>query len=71
MIVKHPWFGPKRFGWGWTPITWEGWLVTVLFLAVVLGTCLIFGRSPLSICVCIAATAVLVVICALTGLPPG
>ena len=25
------WFKPKRFGYGVTPATWEGWLVTVLF----------------------------------------
>ena len=27
------WFKPKRFGYGVTPATWEGWLVTVLFAA--------------------------------------
>jgi hypothetical protein len=24
-----PWFGPKRIGWGWRPVTWQGWLITV------------------------------------------
>jgi hypothetical protein len=23
------WFRPKRFGWGATPVTWEGWAVTL------------------------------------------
>ena len=23
------WFRPKSFGYGWTPITWEGWAVTL------------------------------------------
>ena len=40
-MSKGPWFRAKRFGWGWTPITWEGWLVTLLgvvaFLAIDLG----------------------------------
>ena len=71
MIVKHPWFGPRRFGWGWTPISWEGWVVTILFLAVVLGASLIFGRAPTTIYVGLGAAAALVVICLLTGLPPG
>ncbi len=26
------WFRPKTFGWGAVPVTWQGWLVTVLFM---------------------------------------
>ena len=29
------WFKRKRYGWGWVPVTWQGWLVIiaeVLFL---------------------------------------
>lgn len=26
---RRPWFRPKRFGFGWTPATWQGWLVTI------------------------------------------
>ena len=26
------WFKRKLFGWGWTPATREGWLVTIIFL---------------------------------------
>lgn len=28
------WFVTKRYGWGWTPATWEGWLVLAAFLGV-------------------------------------
>lgn len=28
------WFRRKTYGWGWTPITWQGWLVTALFVAI-------------------------------------
>ena len=32
------WFAPKRYGWGsGRPITWQGWVVTLIYLAVVLG----------------------------------
>lgn len=33
--MNHPrhWFGPKRFGYGWSPRTWEGWAVVALFIA--------------------------------------
>lgn len=27
------WFGPKRFGWGYSPRTWEGWAIVGLFVA--------------------------------------
>lgn len=28
------WFRRKKYGWGWTPATWEGWLVTIFFIGV-------------------------------------
>ena len=32
-ITKKRWFGPKYVGWGPAPKSWEGWLVTVVWLA--------------------------------------
>jgi hypothetical protein len=29
---KRPWFGPKRFGYGTRPQTWQGYLVVALAL---------------------------------------
>jgi hypothetical protein len=31
---KHLWFKRKLYGWGWTPVTWQGWAVIVGFLTV-------------------------------------
>jgi hypothetical protein len=31
------WFRPKRYGYGATPVTWEGWAFTGLVVAIVLG----------------------------------
>jgi hypothetical protein len=28
------WFRRKTYGWGWTPITWEGWLVTLIVVII-------------------------------------
>lgn len=28
------WFRPKRFGWGVTPATWQGWLATLAVIVV-------------------------------------
>ena len=34
---KRPWFGPKRFGVGYGPRTWQGWLtMAILTLATIL-----------------------------------
>lgn len=30
------WFKRKLYGWGWTPATWQGWLVTILYIILVL-----------------------------------
>ena len=29
------WFRPKRYGYGATPVTWQGWLLTLGFVSVV------------------------------------
>jgi hypothetical protein len=33
-----PWFRPKTIGPGWTPVTWQGWLITLLFCVVIAAT---------------------------------
>ena len=30
------WFAPKRFGFGATPVTWQGWALTLGFVATLL-----------------------------------
>ena len=32
--MSRYWFKPKRYGYGATPITWEGWVFTLLIVAV-------------------------------------
>jgi hypothetical protein len=36
-MAQGPWFRPKGNGLGWTPITWQGWLVTILSCLVAVG----------------------------------
>jgi hypothetical protein len=41
------WFKPKKFGYGATPATWEGWTFTAGYALFVLVISLIFmGREP-------------------------
>lgn len=35
--MKKPWFGPRTFGVGFTPISWGGWVCVVLFVLVFTG----------------------------------
>lgn len=29
------WFKAKLYGWGWTPATWQGWLVISVYAALI------------------------------------
>jgi hypothetical protein len=40
---KQYWFKRKIWGWGWTPVTWQGWLVTFLYSALIVS--LVFFRE--------------------------
>lgn len=40
--MKRGWFGPKVFGWGASPASWEGWLATAVFVAAMIGVGLLF-----------------------------
>jgi hypothetical protein len=32
---NHYWFKRKIWGWGWVPVTWQGWFVTLLYVALI------------------------------------
>ena len=32
---KEVWFKRRQFGWGWTPCTWQGWLMLAIYIAIV------------------------------------
>ncbi len=36
MEEKRLWFRAKNYGYGWYPVTWEGWLCILIYLVVVL-----------------------------------
>ena len=69
MITKRPWFEPKRIGWGWRPVSWEGWLATTLCAGAAVASNVALGRSLIAVCATLGAVALLLVICVLTGTP--
>ncbi len=36
--MSRYWFRPKRYGYGATPITWEGWVFTLLAVLAIVGS---------------------------------
>lgn len=40
------WFKRKIWGWGWTPVTWQGWLSTFVFAAIVIALAIAVGDNP-------------------------
>lgn len=42
------WFAPKRYGLGaGLPVSWQGWAVTLAYVAVVMGAAFVFAQEPL------------------------
>jgi hypothetical protein len=29
------WFKRKLYGWGWTPVKWQGWLVVIIYIILI------------------------------------
>ena len=45
---KGPWFRAKKFGYGaGLPFTWQGWVLLLAHMAVIIGTSLLLAEKPL------------------------
>ena len=64
MSDENDWFAPKRLGFGPSfPISWQGWALTVAFVAITIGVTLEFRSRPLQlVAVLIPPIAVFLVI---------
>jgi len=46
-MSKQQWFRAKRYGWGWTPNSWQGWLAIGVFVTLIVGgSMFLFGDEP-------------------------
>lgn len=68
------WFPAKRYGWGWgAPATWQGWVVILLYLALLGGGIAFLSPAADPLPYFIYTTlisAALIGICWLKGEPP-
>lgn len=62
------WFAPKRFGIGaGKPLSWQGWLLTLGYIALIIGAVVLFLKSLLVLfALLIPATVAFVIISANT-----
>ena len=62
------WFAPKRYGFGaGRPISWQGWAITIGFIAILIALALLFRGKPLLLAAALVPiTATLLVITART-----
>jgi hypothetical protein len=74
-ITSTAWFGPKRgLGWGWTPTSWQGWLVSLMWVVALVAGALVLALGGNAVVMLIfeaLAIALFFVVVALTGDPPG
>jgi hypothetical protein len=54
----RPWFGPKSYGWGFAPITWEGWASVAAYAAALFSARRLMG-GPADVGGYLAVAAVL------------
>ncbi|MGD8809230.1 MAG: hypothetical protein PVG24_06475 [Gammaproteobacteria bacterium] len=65
------WFAAKRYGIGWTmPATWQGWLVLLVYLALLTGGLFLLSESPYRLPYILVITAALIAVIALKGEKP-
>jgi hypothetical protein len=69
-IGDRAWFGPRRTGWGWTPVSWHGWLATVLGVASIV-IAQVIGGATAGLIAAVAVAVVLVTLAVLFGTSPG
>jgi hypothetical protein len=65
---RPAWFAPKRYGYGaGLPISWQGWAVTVAFLAFAFGVSIRFKDNiAVTLALMTPAVVAFLVICART-----
>ncbi len=34
---KNIWFKRKSYGWGWTPVSWQGWVVLFIYVLLMIS----------------------------------
>jgi hypothetical protein len=68
--MAGPWFRKRRsLGWGLSPASWQGWLLTLVYAAVLIvaGTTVAASQPLIFLTLVIAHTAVFILVAYLTS----
>jgi uncharacterized membrane protein YphA (DoxX/SURF4 family) len=68
LVGRKAWFGPRRMGWGLSPVSVEGWASTVVAVAVAIGLAIGVRRERWS---GLVVMALLLIIVFVKGTSPG
>lgn len=67
---RKAWFGPRGFGWGWEPTSWEGWVSSVAVVSIALWP--VSGNDvAMEAAKAVAVCGLLLVLCLMKGTSPG
>ncbi|HII79398.1 MAG TPA: hypothetical protein HA261_03130 [Methanosarcina sp.] len=70
-ITKKAWFDKRILGWGYRPISLEGWLVTVVFLVAIFADIVYIENTTTRYAILAVTLIVFHIIIYLTGNAPG
>ena len=57
------WFAPKRYGYGaGRPVSWQGWALTIVFLAVAVGLAIELSERPMALLAALVPMVVVFVV---------
>jgi len=42
---KGYWFKRKIYGWGWVPVKWQGWVIILVFILLLIGSALSITKN--------------------------
>jgi ABC-2 type transport system ATP-binding protein len=63
----RPWFRRRSVGFGWRPVSWQGWAVSVVAVAIALGALTLMRHSPERIPIVVLVLGVYTVVALRTG----
>ena len=69
--MEKLWFKRKSYGWGWTPCTWQGWVIVLVWVIFFSTAIVLFDHEGLkNILFIILSTGLLIYICYKKGEKP-
>ncbi len=70
-ITKKAWFSKRILGWGYRPISLEGWLITVVFVITSIANLVYNHRSTKGYAILVVFMVIFFIIAYLTSEAPG